>query len=95
MAPARLVDPDVERKTKRIPSACQSPETYSVSSLPQETTAPSELPSALLGQRGGGGGGGGGYKKINSILYIPDLRYRCSHVDELQSCEMMMKMKLM
>ena len=63
MAPARLVDPDVERKTKCLPSACQSPETYFVPSLPQETTAPSELPSALLGQWGGGGG----YKK-KSIL---------------------------
>ena len=63
MAPARLVDPDVERKTKCLPSACQRPETYFVPSLPQETTAPSELPSALLGQWGGGGGGGGVQKK--------------------------------
>ena len=93
MAPARLVDPDVERKTKCLPSACLRPETYFVPSLPQETTAPSELPSALLGQWGGGGGGGG-TKKINSTLYIPDLWYRCSHIDELESCEMMMKMKL-
>ena len=94
MAPARLVDPDVERKTKCLPSACQSPETFFVPSLPQETTAPWELPSALLGQWGGRGGVGVP-KKINSTLYIPDLWYRCSHVDELQSCEMMMEMKLM